>query len=536
MTLPGPEARLRVALRMPAGRPPAYLGAAARALLEVPGTTLVLCIMARADRADLSVPDRLRHVAERAYEWIERRILRGGVRALRPVAPVPLPAGTHVVSDDEAATVAAALRETAADVLVDLGPRDSPALPVPRHGTWRLAYALGAGAPRVTRPLRPRTSSALIESVLTVEPPDGEPYETDRGVGAVRRVGFSRDRDAILWRSALLPARHLSRLAAGQDAARDRHPAPGSAKETAEAPPPYLGLVAGTAARVLERLAFRHAWTVLVRHGPADGSPPADLTGFRPVEAPPGRFYADPFVVLTDDGPRLYVEDCPIGTHRGRISVLRPGPGDGWSLERVVLEDSEHRAYPHVLRTPRGLVLTPDAGSDDGVDLFVDEGGAVGPRRIGRCLDGVRAADPTLLWHDDRWWLFVAVSGHGMNPWDELHLYGAASLDGPWHPHPRNPIVADVRRSRPAGRIVEHGGTLLRPGQDCSLVYGGRIVWSAIRRLSMTEYEEEPIGSTEPRGAPGVHRTHTYSTEGTVDAIDGYRRTLRRPRLPGGPR
>ena len=90
----------------------------------------------------------------------------------------------------------------------------------------------------------------------------------------------------------------------------------------------------------------------------------------------------------------------------------------------------------------------------------------------GACLADVPASDPTLLWHDGRYWLFVAATGRGMSPWDELHLFSAARLADVWEPHPQNPIVADVRRARPAGRIFSRGGELIRPGQDCSVEYG----------------------------------------------------------------
>jgi hypothetical protein len=136
----------------------------------------------------------------------------------------------------------------------------------------------------------------------------------------------------------------------------------------------------------------------------------------------------------------------------------------------------------------------------------------------------VTASDPTLLWHDGRYWLFATVTGGGMNPWDELHLFSADTLTGLWHPHPRNPVVADVRRARPAGRVFRQGNRLIRPGQDCSVAYGGRIVFSAITTLTADSYEEHPIGSLEPRGMAGVSRTHTYTFDGDLEAVDGYRR------------
>jgi hypothetical protein len=292
---------------------------------------------------------------------------------------------------------------------------------------------------------------------------------------------------------------------------------------------PFGAFAAFIAGKLAGRALFRTGWVVLVRDRQPGDVAPKDLSGFRPIDAPTGRFYADPFVLAGPDGPTIYVEDCPDGTHRGQISSLRRDIDGRWGLERVVLADLEHRAYPHAIRTDESIVMTPDGGRHGGVDFFVDGPATDGLARVGQALEGAQASDPTVLWHDDRFWLFVTLTEHGMSPWDELHLFSSASITGLWHPHPRNPIVADVRSARPAGRIFRLGDRLVRPGQDCSVAYGHRIALSEITTLTADRYEERPMGSIEPVGLPGFQRTHTYTFDGTVEALDGYRRMVRRP-------
>ena len=103
----------------------------------------------------------------------------------------------------------------------------------------------------------------------------------------------------------------------------------------------------------------------------------------------------------------------------------------------------------------------------------------------------------------------------------------------PGVPHPRNPVVSDVRRARPAGRVLERDGCLLRPAQDGSGAYGRRIIWNRIEVLTPTDYRETPIGSIEPGWLPGVVCTHTYNTDGRFEALDGVRYE-RRPWAFGG--
>ncbi len=527
---------IRVALQISDGPDHAYRVAAARRIEALDDVEVVLVLVTPARSNERSAE---RSPLQAVYERIEGWALRGGPRATAGIARATDLAGVRVERDGDAAARKEAMLASRPDVLVDLAGDGDTGLDIPAGGRWRLRFANALDGSRRRELIRP-PRDGVGESLLEVELPTGQRFEAERGVSALRRIGFGRDRDAIYWRAATLPARHLARMAAGGGLARSpqRPATPPPRDTTAETEPidrpaPFLGLARTLASKVAERLLFRTGWVVLTRDRAADEALPRDLHGFQEVAAPDGRFFADPFVVAEPSGiTRLYVEDCPDGAHRGRISTLVRRDGGGWSMERTLLADLDHRAYPHVTRVPVGLVMTPDSGRAGGVDLFIDRGPDLGLELLGRCLEGVGASDPTLLWDDGRHWLFVAQTEHGMSPWDELHLYMATDLAGPWHPHPQNPVVADARRARPGGRIFRQGDTWIRPGQDCSLDYGRRVVFSAITTLTPTEYEEHPIAAIEPTGVPGITRTHTFSFDGQIEALDGYRRVprLRVPR------
>jgi len=143
-------------------------------------------------------------------------------------------------------------------------------------------------------------------------------------------------------------------------------------------------------------------------------------------------------------------------------------------------------------------------------------------------LTGVRAVDPTLLEDGGRLWLFLNVAEEGASVDDELHLYTSLDLAGPWVPHRDNPVVADVARARPAGRVFRRDGELIRPAQDCSSGYGRAVVLNRIDVLTVDEYRETPIGRIEPSWAPGLVGTHTYNSTAQVEVVDGFRFVRRR--------
>ena len=141
-------------------------------------------------------------------------------------------------------------------------------------------------------------------------------------------------------------------------------------------------------------------------------------------------------------------------------------------------------------------------------------------------LDGLTAVDATLHVDGDRLWLFAnVVDGPGDR--GELWLYSAASLDGEWRPHPRNPVVTDPGRARPAGRLFTRDGVLVRPGQDGSRRYGEAVVLNRVDLLSPSEYRETPVERIDPDWMPGLVGTHTYTFDSRYECLDGIRRVRR---------
>ncbi len=137
-------------------------------------------------------------------------------------------------------------------------------------------------------------------------------------------------------------------------------------------------------------------------------------------------------------------------------------------------------------------------------------------------MEGVYAVDPTVISHDGRLWLFVGMADNAqMGKDEELFLFFADRPHRPWTPHPRNPVVADVRCARPAGAIFTRGGSLIRPAQDCLRGYGHAVSFRCIDRLSTNDYEEHEIGRlTADLVRGGGSDLHTYACWGDLEAID----------------
>lgn len=268
------------------------------------------------------------------------------------------------------------------------------------------------------------------------------------------------------------------------------------------------------------RFFFTGQWFVGVRRKRADDEP-FRLKEFRLLTAPRDRFFADPFVLEKGSRNFLFFEEFPFATRKGVISCIEFDDSGFLGRPRVVLETNYHLSYPFLFEWNGQIYLLPEMRESGRVCLFRATEFPCSWELERVLMEGVYAADPTLVGYDGRFWLFLG-GGEERGPVDsELSLYFSDSLLGPWTAHPRNPIVSDVTRARPAGQIFSHDGYLIRPGQDCSQTYGRAVVLNRIEELSIDDYRETPIRTLEPDWQPGNIGTHTFNQSQNYQVLDG---------------
>jgi hypothetical protein len=272
--------------------------------------------------------------------------------------------------------------------------------------------------------------------------------------------------------------------------------------------------------KLTRRTKIKH-WRLAIRSGGpliADSTGSPDLSGFRWIDSPPGRFYADPFLIEEGGRRWCFFEDFDYATNKGRISCAEIG--DNRAFDAVpVLERPYHLSYPCIFRAANDLYMIPESVAAGAVELFRCDRFPDRWTLVRKLLE-LPAVDTTMWFDADRFWLFVTLQeprGFAL----QLLLFSAAMLTGPWIPHPANPLSTDIRTSRGAGRIFRHRGKIFRPSQDCSEYYGRRFTLNEIVALDADRYEETRGVTVEPSWAPGLIGTHTYSQLGEIEVIDG---------------
>ena len=366
------------------------------------------------------------------------------------------------------------------DVAFALGGYDDGALDgIARLGVWRL-HADGAcevveGAP-------------LTACSLTVRLAAGEePRIAAQNSTRTEPLSIARNRERVLARATGLAARAL------RDAQRYGRGWLEQCRATAERGPTRISSIKALKTLARNRGAslvssLKYAQQGFIAHRPANGPITPALEGFTRL---PGSWRA-PFAA----GRHIFFEE------RGRIGVFGPG------TEPVMLFEG---AFPSVVEE-QGVryLLTSDA-------------------RLYRCVEFPRKWEfhrqlvefcrhATLHRAAERWWLFATGTKEDAGD-DELNLFHATKLTGPWIPHARNPVKADARGAQPAGRLYWRNGALYRP----ALVNAPRealgLALHRVLRLTPHEYAERQVETI-----PGV-RTVNYCAELTV--VDAFTRRSR---------
>jgi hypothetical protein len=276
----------------------------------------------------------------------------------------------------------------------------------------------------------------------------------------------------------------------------------------------------------LRRFWYEEQWFVAVRPK-LSGADEFDLKDLLLLKPPKDRFYADPFVVEHGTRNYLFVEEFEFTKRKGVIACVEFDEQGFRGAPVVVLEAEHHLSYPFIFDCQGQTYMLPESRDSGSIGLYRATEFPFRWEYAGSLMDDVWAVDSTIFEAEGRFWMFAGGVKKDGNVNSELFLYYADSPLGPWHPHPMNPVVADAARARPAGMVFRREGALIRPGQDCSLRYGGAIVLNRIEQLSPESYSETPMKILSPDWFPGGIGTHTLNHSEHYQTVDA----LPRPNL-----
>lgn len=348
-----------------------------------------------------------------------------------------------------------------------------------------------------------------------------------RSLSSTSKHSLFHNRNQLYWKAATFVQRVLEAVAQhGWDEVRqeaERREAGSKTGEIRRTPSrsevyAYLKLRKKRFAETPKR--YLEEWNILI------GQDELETNGFlstpkelKKIPNPQGHFWADPVLYERNGRVWLFFEDYDYSTHKGVIGCAEVQSDGTLGAFSIVLERSYHLSGPFLFEWKDSLYMIPETCANSSVEAyrcisFPDEW-----EYHGSLLEGVNAVDPKIFEKDGKLWLFANVAEYGASTWDELCIFHATNLLGPWTPHAMNPVISDVRYARPAGPLLVKDGRLIRPSQDCSCEYGYALNFFEVTQLSEGSYEERLVDRFEPSmfSADGVH---SYSVAGGHVVLD----------------
>jgi hypothetical protein len=241
-------------------------------------------------------------------------------------------------------------------------------------------------------------------------------------------------------------------------------------------------------------------------------------------------FVADPFMVCDDDRWSMFFEVMNWRSGKGEIGLATSSDGLCWAYQRIVLSEPFHLSYPYVFQWRGTYFMIPESFQAGAVRLYEATAFPTEWTFRATLVEAPYLADASLIHHDGRWWMWVDASpsaGH-----DTLKLFHSDELLSGWQEHPQSPIVTgDPRNARPAGRIVDWDGRLVRFAQNCEPAYGTDIRAFKITSLTGNAYAERPLGTApilgpggEDWNRAGMHHVdlHRIAPDRWIACVDGW--------------
>lgn len=444
--------------------------------------------------------------------------------------PLPHDASAVAVEQGAPASLQARISVKAPHLVILLGPEKwaSELATQAPWGCWHIDASLTDPCHAGLSLMAPMMQgNAVTRTQLVLQGRNKEPVALAGSWGRTRAASFLMQRDYAFRKLPALLLRALRRVAAGDLSASPR----AASTLRLQAPETALGRAAGirvlgstlrSAARSLIARARKKndRWMVTLRQGGSLLDPEAPAMGPNAILNAPRGWWADPFVVAADGRKLVFVEEmADPKINKGTIACVELVGGAARRLG-LVLEEPGHLSFPQAFLWEGQWYMTVESSYARRISLYRATSFPLEWVRIRDLVTGRRCVDPTLHYHENHWYLFASVSEVDDCDYDDLFLFVADTLEGPFRPHPASPVVEDVRRARPAGRLFQDGGRLIRPAQDCAPRYGKALVFNEVLELTPTVYRERMLSRLAADWADSLDGCHTYNVAGSVEVLD----------------
>lgn len=266
---------------------------------------------------------------------------------------------------------------------------------------------------------------------------------------------------------------------------------------------------------------LRFQWIIIYKFSQGIST---SFSTFTEIIPPKDRFWADPFIIFKDGKYHLFFEEYLKTTQKGHLSVLTLSPDGILKKPIKIINENYHLSFPSIFEYNNKFYNIHGTFDNDKsyIEIFSSENFPYIWKKDKILSIDIPLVDTTIFFHDGLWWLFGCGANYdGTSNSNKLYLfYSENPISDKWISHPLNPVVDDVRKARPAGKIFKQNNEIIRPSQNCDQIYGNSLLFNKISKLNTKEYEEITIKSFLPNWKNNIIGLHTFNYDANCSVAD----------------
>lgn len=241
------------------------------------------------------------------------------------------------------------------------------------------------------------------------------------------------------------------------------------------------------------------------------------------VEAPKDYFYADPFVLKHNELHYVFFEHFDY--NKGKLAYYTIDSKNNISKpEFLEININVHTSYPMIFEYEKTFYMIPETCHLNKINLYKCTNFPKKWEFVKTLVDNVHASDTTILFNNNKVWLFSTVYKNNRN---NLCIYHSNDLiDNNFIEHKIiNTSTTNVKNdslSRSAGNIYLDKNKIIRPAQYSDRgINGEGIILYEIKNLDETSYHEVPIDIISCNEIKNIRATHSLSRSEKIITFDG---------------
>ena len=239
------------------------------------------------------------------------------------------------------------------------------------------------------------------------------------------------------------------------------------------------------------------------------------------IPNPEGCFSADPFLISSEIGEFLFVEEFSYAQKKAHIAVYDVSTSIPKRLG-IALNEEFHVSFPYVFRHENNFYMCPETIASRQVRLYKATNFPLDWELQSVLLDNICAADPLIFFKDGKFWLLANVDpkcsgdSHSM-----LSVFYSDDLQSKsWLQSELNPVLFDASCARNGGLVCTNDSKL-RFGQVQGFnLYGESLRAFEIIKINEVEYKEVEVPLPKPDIGSTFVGMHHLSSIGGKTAVD----------------